>query len=167
MGGHRLKSGLFSRYVIVGISDVFGHNHADLQSVTPALAHDPSVNYSTAPRPKRRGFKFEKNSRKGCDRFEKKTSGLPMTTSMRTLLTRTKAMHLTGLLHHRYPNTHHTLRHPSLVQIPLLVRVTPLLRNLWQAGAFARGCAWLADRVWSRQLLVQNLRMPCHCKICL
>ncbi len=55
---------------------MFGHNHADLQSVTPALAHDPSVNYSTARHPKRRGFKFEKILRKGCDRFEKKTSGL-------------------------------------------------------------------------------------------
>ncbi len=30
-----------------------------------------------------------------------------------------------GLLHHRFPQTHHALRH--LVQIPLLVRVTPLL----------------------------------------
>ncbi len=48
------------------------------QYVTPALAHDPSVNYSTAPRPKRRRFKFEKNSRNGCDRFEKKTSWLPL-----------------------------------------------------------------------------------------
>jgi hypothetical protein len=54
---------------------VFGHNHADLQSVTPALAHDPSVNYSTAQRPKRWGFQVEKNSRKGCDRFEKKRLG--------------------------------------------------------------------------------------------
>ncbi len=62
VGCRRLKSGLFNRYVIVGISEVFGHNHADLQSVTPALAHDPSVNYSTAPRPKRCRFKFEKNS---------------------------------------------------------------------------------------------------------
>ncbi len=64
MGGRRLKCGLFDRYVIVGISEVFGHSHADLQSVTPALAHDPSVNYRTAPRPKRRGFKFEKSSSK-------------------------------------------------------------------------------------------------------
>ncbi len=31
------------------------------------------VNYSTAPRPKRCGFKFEKNSRKLCDAFETKT----------------------------------------------------------------------------------------------
>ncbi len=76
VGGSRLKSGLFNRYVIVGISEVFGHNHADHQPVTQALAHDPSVNYSTAPRPTRRGFKFEKKSRKGCDRFEKKPSGL-------------------------------------------------------------------------------------------
>jgi hypothetical protein len=67
--------GLFNRYVIVGISEVFGHNQADLQSVTPALAHDPPVNHSTAPRPKHRGFKFDKNSRKGCDRFEKKRLG--------------------------------------------------------------------------------------------
>ncbi len=74
VGGSRPKSGLFNRYVIVGISEVFGHNHADLQSVTPALAHDCSANNSTAPRPKRRGFKLEKNSRKGCDRLEKKTS---------------------------------------------------------------------------------------------
>ncbi len=73
VGGRRLKSGLFNRYVIVGISEVFGHNHADLQSVTPALAHDSSVNYSTAPLPKRRGSKLKKNSRKGCDRLEKKT----------------------------------------------------------------------------------------------
>ncbi len=29
-----------------------------------------------APRPIRRGFKFDKNSRKGCARFEKKTSWL-------------------------------------------------------------------------------------------
>ena len=72
VGGRRLKSGLFNRYVIVGISEVFGHNHADLQSVTLALAHCRFVNYSTAPRPKRRRFKFEKNSRKGCDTFEKK-----------------------------------------------------------------------------------------------
>ncbi len=76
VGGRRPKSALFNRYAIVGISEVFGHNHADLQSVTPALAHDPSVNYRTAPRPKRRGFKFEKNSRKGCDSFEKITSRL-------------------------------------------------------------------------------------------
>ena len=76
VGGCRLKSGLFNRYVIVGISEVFGHNHADLQSVTPALAHDRSVNYSTARRPNRRGFKFEKNLRKGCDSFEEKTSRL-------------------------------------------------------------------------------------------
>ncbi len=74
MGCCRLKSGLFNWYVIVVISDVFGHHHADLQSVTPALAHDCSVNYSTAPRPKRRGFKLEKKSRKGCDRLEKKTT---------------------------------------------------------------------------------------------
>ncbi len=74
MGGRRLKSKLFNRYVIVGISEKFGHNHADLQSVTPALAHDRSVNYSMALRPKRRGFKLEKNSRKRCDRLEKKTS---------------------------------------------------------------------------------------------
>jgi hypothetical protein len=39
--------------------EVFRHNHTDLQSVTQAFAHDPSVNYSTAQRPKRRGFKFE------------------------------------------------------------------------------------------------------------
>ncbi len=39
LGGRLLKSGLFNLYVIVGISEVFGHNHADLQSVTPALAH--------------------------------------------------------------------------------------------------------------------------------
>ena len=77
VGGRRLKSGLFNWYVIVGISEVFGHNHADLQSVTPALAYDRSVNYSTATRPKRRGFKLEKKSRKGCDRLEKKTSLLP------------------------------------------------------------------------------------------
>ncbi len=74
MSGRRLKSGLFNQYVIVVMSEVFGHNHADLQSVTPALAHDRSVNYSTAPRPKRRGFKLEKFLRKGCDRLEKKTS---------------------------------------------------------------------------------------------
>ncbi len=76
VGGRRLKSGLFNRYVIVVISELFRHNHADRQSVTPVLAHDPSVHYSTAPRPKRSGFKYEKNSRKGCDTFEKKTSGL-------------------------------------------------------------------------------------------
>ncbi len=73
MGGLGLKSGLFNGYVIVGISEVFEHNHADFQSVTPARAHDRSVNYSTAPRPKRSGFKLEKNSRKGCGRLEKKT----------------------------------------------------------------------------------------------
>jgi hypothetical protein len=77
VGGRRLKSGLFNRYVIVGISDLFGNNHADLQSVTPALAHDTSVKYSTAQHPNRRRFKFDKNLRKGCDRFEKKTFGLP------------------------------------------------------------------------------------------
>jgi hypothetical protein len=43
------------------------------QEVTRALAHDCSVNYSTAPRPKRRGFKLEKNSRKGCGRLVNKT----------------------------------------------------------------------------------------------
>jgi hypothetical protein len=75
VGGRRLKSGLFNRFVIVGILEVFGHNHAVLQSVTQALAHDPSVNNSMAPRPKRRGFKLEKNSRKGCDSFEKKRLG--------------------------------------------------------------------------------------------
>jgi hypothetical protein len=67
-----LKSGLFNRYVIVVISELFRNNHAHHQSVTQALAHDSSINYSTAPRPKGRGFKFEKNSRKGCDTFEKK-----------------------------------------------------------------------------------------------
>ena len=77
MGGSRLKSGLFNQNVIVWISEVFGHNHADLQSVTPALAHDRSVNYSSAQHPKRRGFKFEKYSRKGCDTFEKKTFQTP------------------------------------------------------------------------------------------
>jgi hypothetical protein len=73
MGDRRLKSGLFNRYVIVGISEVFGNNHADHHSVTSALAHDCSVNYSSAPRPKRRGFKFEKKLRKGCDTIEEKT----------------------------------------------------------------------------------------------
>ncbi len=68
VGCRRLKSGLFNRYVIVGISDVFGHNHADLQSVTPALAHDPSVNYSTAPHPKRRGLKRRIQVRKKIDK---------------------------------------------------------------------------------------------------
>jgi hypothetical protein len=77
VGGRRLKCGLSNRYVIVVISELFQNNHADLQSVTPALAHDPSVNYSTAQRPKRRGFKFEKNSRKGCDTFEEKTFWTP------------------------------------------------------------------------------------------
>jgi hypothetical protein len=32
VGGSGLKSGLFNRYVIFGISEVLGHNHADLQS---------------------------------------------------------------------------------------------------------------------------------------
>jgi hypothetical protein len=75
VGGRRLKSGLFNWYVIFGISEVFGHNHADLQSVTPALAHDPSVNYSTAPRPKRRGFKFEKIREKDATGSRKKRLG--------------------------------------------------------------------------------------------
>ncbi len=65
---------LFNRYEIVGISEVLGNNHADHQSVTPGLAHDSSVNYITAQRPKRREFKFEKDSKKICDTFEKKTS---------------------------------------------------------------------------------------------
>jgi hypothetical protein len=76
-GGRPPTEKLFNRYEFVGISEVFGHNHADHGSVTPALAHDPSVNYSTVLRPKRRGFKFEKNSRKGCDTFEKKTTQTP------------------------------------------------------------------------------------------
>jgi hypothetical protein len=73
VGGSRLKSGLFNLYVIDVISELFQKNHADLQSVTQALAHDRSVNYSMAQHPKRCGFKFEENSRKGCDTFEKKT----------------------------------------------------------------------------------------------
>ncbi len=76
--GRRLKSGLFNRYVIVGISELFGNNHADHHSVTLALAHDRSVNYSTAQSPKRRGFKFEKNSRKLCGTFQEKTSQTQM-----------------------------------------------------------------------------------------
>ncbi len=72
--------------VIVRISEVFRHNHADLQSVTPGLAHDWFVNYSTAPRSKRRGFKLEKNSIKGCDRLEKKTSLLPVHTILYCLV---------------------------------------------------------------------------------
>jgi hypothetical protein len=59
-------------YVIVGISEMFENIHDDHHSVTPALAHGRSVNYSTAPRPKRRGFEFEKKSKKLCDTFEKK-----------------------------------------------------------------------------------------------
>ncbi len=46
VGNRRLKSGLFNWYVIVGILEVFGHNHADLQSVTPALAHDRRITHS-------------------------------------------------------------------------------------------------------------------------
>ncbi len=38
--GCRLKSGLFNRYVIVGISEAFGVNYAGHQKATPALAHD-------------------------------------------------------------------------------------------------------------------------------
>jgi hypothetical protein len=64
---------LFNRYVIVVVSELFRNRHADFQSVTQALAHDCSVNHSTAPRPQRCGFKFENNSRKWCDTFEKKT----------------------------------------------------------------------------------------------
>jgi hypothetical protein len=63
---------LVNRYEIVVISELFRNNHAHHQSVTQALAHDPFVSYSLAPRPKRHGFKFEKKSRKLCDRFEKK-----------------------------------------------------------------------------------------------
>jgi hypothetical protein len=70
-----MKSELFNRYVLVGISEKFGHNHTDLQSVTQALAHDPSVNYSTAQRPKRRGFKFEKNREKDATGSRKKLLG--------------------------------------------------------------------------------------------
>jgi hypothetical protein len=74
VGGHRLKDGLFNRYVIVVILEFFRKTHAHLQSVTPALAHDPAVNYSTAPRPKRRGFKFEKNREKDATRSRKNLS---------------------------------------------------------------------------------------------
>ncbi len=72
------QSGLFSRYVIVVISELFQNNHAHLQSVTQAWPHDPSANYRTAPRPKCRGFKFEKHSRKGCDTFERKMYQTPL-----------------------------------------------------------------------------------------
>jgi hypothetical protein len=81
VGGSRLKSELFNRYVFVGISEVFGHNHADLQSVTPALAHDHSVNYSTAQRPKRRGFKFEKIREKDATASRKKRLGFMLRSS--------------------------------------------------------------------------------------
>jgi hypothetical protein len=50
---------------------VFGNNHADHHSVTQALAHDSSVKYSTAQRPKRSGFEFEKKSRNYATRLEK------------------------------------------------------------------------------------------------
>jgi hypothetical protein len=51
VGGSQLKSGLFNQYVIVGISEKFGDNHAGHRKVTPALAHDRSYNYSSAQRP--------------------------------------------------------------------------------------------------------------------
>jgi hypothetical protein len=72
VGGRRLKSGLFYRYVIVEISEALGDNHSGHKNVTPALAHDRSDNYSSAPCPESRVFKFEENSKKGCYSFEKK-----------------------------------------------------------------------------------------------
>ncbi len=63
---------------------------------------------------------------------------LAMTISVRTFLMRTKPMFLSGLLHHRFPPTHHASDATShLVKIPLLTRVTPPLRNLLQAGTYA------------------------------
>ena len=64
----------FNRYVIVGISEAFGvaikksrvRWHMIVLSII-ARRRAQSVAVSS----------FEKNSRKGCDRFEKKTSGLP------------------------------------------------------------------------------------------
>ncbi len=77
-------SGSISEYTDIGTScpDIgfWQGSRCRHQKVTRALAHDrsSSVNYSMALRPKCRGFKFEKKSRKGCDRFENrdKTSGL-------------------------------------------------------------------------------------------
>jgi hypothetical protein len=73
----------------------FGGVRRRHQEVTRVLAHDCSVNYSTAPRPKRRGFKFEKNSRKLCDRLEKKTSWLPdLTCELRCQKSNDSTVHL-------------------------------------------------------------------------
>jgi hypothetical protein len=83
VGGRRLKSWLFNRYVIVVILEVFGHNHTDLQPVTPALAHDRSVNYRTAPDSKRRGFSSRKIREKGATDSRKKRLGYAFTSGCR------------------------------------------------------------------------------------